>query len=73
MLDDRSDVRFYSISLCNPNSLLYLVANITVPGFEALGSIMQLPDLHDRIENWDMVAAALAVLGTAAVVLAKKW
>ena len=47
--------------------------NATISNLEVLGSIMQRLDQQERSRNWDVGAVALAVLGTAAVVLAKKW
>ena len=47
-------------------------ANDTTPNLEMLDTIMQRLDQQDRNTNLDVGAAALAVLGTAAVVLAKK-
>ena len=51
----------------------HVAGNVTAPSLEVLESIMQRLDQQQSNKNWDMGAAALAVLGTAAVVLAKKW
>ena len=52
---------------------IHAASNVTAPILEVFESIMQRLDRQQNNKNWDVGAAALAVLGTAAVVLAKKW
>ena len=65
-----------SNTLTMPTSLsqqIHAAGNVSAPGLEMLESVMLRLDQQERNKNWDVGAVALAVLGTAAVVLAKKW